>query len=123
MHCEHEGATRAALAQHGCDVAPSFASERDDWILALVAAGRGFALMPALSAPHPGVAALRLIEPQLARDIALVTVRGRPDAPALGSLAHEIARLHGCEAAEAGLRIAADYPSFICASAARPMRP
>ena len=42
---------------------------------------------------HPGVAALRLIEPEIVREIALVTPRGRPDAPAVGALVHEVMRM------------------------------
>ena len=73
--------------------ASAFQSDRDDWILGMAAAGLGYALMPALSAGHPGATALRLIEPEIVREIALVTVRGRPDTPAVGALVHEVMRL------------------------------
>jgi len=34
-----------------------YQSERDDWILAMAAAGLGYAFMPSLSVDHPGVVA------------------------------------------------------------------
>ena len=62
-------------------------------LIAVVAAGLGYAVMPAQSAPYPGVAALRLIEPEITHEIALVTPRGRPDAPAVGALVREVMRM------------------------------
>jgi hypothetical protein len=39
------------------------------------------------------VAALRLIEPEITREIALVTPRGQPHAPAVRALVHEVMRM------------------------------
>jgi LysR family transcriptional regulator, hydrogen peroxide-inducible genes activator len=92
LHCADADAIEAAFARH--NKGPTvFTSERDGWILAMVAAGLGYAVMPAGSAPYPGVAALRLIDPEIVREIALVTPRGRPDAPAVGALVHEVMRM------------------------------
>ena len=59
----------------------------------MAAAGLGYGLMPAFSADYPGVVALPLVEPQIARDIVLVTVRGRPDSTAVGALVREVMRM------------------------------
>ena len=67
-------------------------SDRDDWTLAMVAAGVGWAFMPANSARHPGVAALPLAEPAFWREVNLVTVRGRRHSPAVGALVREAMR-------------------------------
>src|SRR6185437_11742341 len=56
------------------------------------AAGLGFGFMPEHSARHPGVVALPLIEPEFWREVALVTVRGRPHSAAAGSLVREAMR-------------------------------
>jgi DNA-binding transcriptional LysR family regulator len=93
LHCEHEQAADEAFAEAGISASPVFQSDRDEWVLAMAAAGLGFALMPAHSAAYPGVAALALIEPGLARDIALVTPRERPHALGLDALVHEAMRL------------------------------
>jgi LysR family transcriptional regulator, hydrogen peroxide-inducible genes activator len=49
--------------------------------------------MPSFNAAYPGVVALPLIEPEIARDIALVTVRGRPDSAGVGALVREVMRM------------------------------
>jgi DNA-binding transcriptional LysR family regulator len=92
LHCEHEQAADEAFAEAGVSAPPVFQSDRDEWVLAMVAAGLGYALMPAHSAEHPGVVALPLIEPELSRDIAFVTARGRSDAATLGALLHDAMR-------------------------------
>jgi len=60
----------------------------DDCILAMAAAGLGYGVVPAHSAAHPGVAALCLAQPGLAREVALVTCADRPDSPAMCALRH-----------------------------------
>ncbi len=108
LHCEHEQHLDEAFAEAGISASPAFQSDRDEWVLAMAAAGLGYALMPAHSAVYPGVVALALIEPGLARHIALVTVRDRPHTPDLTALTHEIMRLRITGAAtEAPLALAA----------------
>src|SRR5690348_6194159 len=58
----------------------------------MAAAGIGFGFMPELSACHPGVITLPLVEPEFWREVALVTVRGRQHTPAVGSLVREAMR-------------------------------
>ena len=59
----------------------------------MVAAGVGWAFMPAHSVKHPGVAGLPLTEPEFWREVNLVTVRGRRHSPALGALVREAMRV------------------------------
>ena len=103
LQCEHAEAIDAAFAQHHVDGPTVFRSDRDEWILAMAAAGIGYALMPAQNATYPGVAALRLAAPDIVREIALVTPRGRPDAAAVGALVHEVTRMRWPSAAGPGL--------------------
>jgi DNA-binding transcriptional LysR family regulator len=63
-----------------------YRSDRDDWVLAMAAAGLGYAFMPRHAALHPSVVAIPLIEPELWREVSLVSVRGRPHSPAVGAL-------------------------------------
>ena len=71
---------------------PTYWSERDDWTLAMVAAGLGFGFMPANAVKYPGVVGLPIVEPEFWRDVNLVGVRGRPHSPAVGALVREAMR-------------------------------
>jgi LysR family hydrogen peroxide-inducible transcriptional activator len=88
-NCEFAGYADAILAEHGVTCSPAYWSDRDDWTLAMVAAGLGFGFMPEHSARHPGVVALPIVEPEFWRDVGLVTVRGREHSPAVGALVRE----------------------------------
>ena len=55
MNCEFAGYADRILSEKGVTCTPTYWSERDDWTLAMVAAGLGFAFMPANSVKHPGV--------------------------------------------------------------------
>jgi DNA-binding transcriptional LysR family regulator len=93
VNCEMGPAADAIFDAQGVGGQTVYQSERDDWILAMAAAGLGYAFMPALSVDHPGVIALPLIEPEIWREIALITVRGRPHSPGVGALMQEAMRL------------------------------
>src|SRR5467141_86793 len=86
MNCEFAGYADHILQDKGVTCTPTYWSERDDWTLAMVAAGLGFAFMPENAAAHPGVVALPVIEPEFWRTVNLVTVRGRPYSPGVGAL-------------------------------------
>jgi DNA-binding transcriptional LysR family regulator len=93
INCEFGAPADRAFEEQHVDCPTVYESERDDWILAMIAAGLGFGFMPQLCANHPGVVARPLIEPEFWREVALVTVRGRPHSPAVGALMAEAMRL------------------------------
>jgi LysR family transcriptional regulator, hydrogen peroxide-inducible genes activator len=74
-----------------------YRSERDDWILAMIASGLGFGFMPEKCVAHSGVVARPLVEPEYWREVNLVTVRGRPHSSAVGALVREAMKVkwHG----------------------------
>jgi LysR family hydrogen peroxide-inducible transcriptional activator len=92
MNCEFAGYADHILQEKGVTCTPTFWSERDDWTLAMVAAGLGFAFMPANSVNHPDVVGIPVIEPEFWRQVNLVTVRGRPYSPGVGALVREAMR-------------------------------
>jgi DNA-binding transcriptional LysR family regulator len=92
MNCEFAGYADHVLQEKGVTCTPAYWSERDDWTLAMVAAGLGFAFMPENAVRHPGVVALPVIEPEFWRNVNLVTVRGRPYSPGVGALVREAMR-------------------------------
>ena len=71
-----------------------YSSERDDWILAMIASGLGFGFMPKACANHPMVVTRPLVDPECWREVDLVTVRGRPHSPAVGALVREAMRIN-----------------------------
>ena len=91
-NCEFAGYADQILQKRGVACKPTYWSEREDWTLAMVAAGLGFAFMPANAVKHPGVVGLPVVEPEFWRDVNLVSVRGRPHSPGLGSLVREAMR-------------------------------
>jgi len=92
INCEFAGYADQILQEQGVTCTPAYWSERDDWTLAMVAAGLGFAFMPANSVKHSGVVGLPIVEPEFWRDVSLVCVRGRPHTPGVGSLVREATR-------------------------------
>jgi DNA-binding transcriptional LysR family regulator len=92
MNCEFAGYADKILEQKGVTCKPVYWSERDDWTLAMVAAGLGFAFMPLNMVEHPGVVGLPVVEPEFWRQVSLVSVRGRRYSPGVGSLVREAMR-------------------------------
>ena len=92
MNCEFAGYADHILQEKGVTCTPTFWSERDDWTLAMVAAGLGFAFMPANSVNHMGVIGIPVIEPEFWRQVNLVTMRGRPYSTGVGALIREAMR-------------------------------
>ena len=110
-NCEFAGYADEILAQQGVTCTPSYWSDRDDWTLAMVAAGLGFGFLPANSVRHPGVVALPIIEPEFWRDVNLVNVRGRAHSPAVGALVREATRKKWFGQQAIGLRGLGSLPS------------
>jgi DNA-binding transcriptional LysR family regulator len=91
-NCEFRGFAGDLFREQGVSCPAIYRSDRDDWIMAMVVAGLGFALMPEGCLTYPGVIARPLIEPGFWREVNLVTVRGRPHSPAVGLFAREAQR-------------------------------
>lgn len=104
-HCEfHEVAARL-FGERGVVDTTVYRSERDDWILAMAAAGIGYAFMPEQCARHPDVAVLPLIDPEIWREVSLMTVRGRPHSAAVGALVRAAMRVRWRRAGDEGTTI------------------
>ena len=95
--CEFNGYAGKRFLEYGVRWNLVYRSERDDWILSMIAAGMGFGFMPENTVSHPGVIARPLIDPEFWRDVSLATVRSRPHSPAVGALVREAMRVkwHG----------------------------
>jgi len=93
MNCEFAGYADPVFAAQNVRCKAAYWSERDDWTLAMVASGIGWAFMPKYSVNHLGVLGLPIVEPEFWREVNLVTVRGRPHAPPVGALVREAMRV------------------------------
>ena len=60
-----------------------YRSEREDWIQAMILAGMGCATMPEFLPLMPGICTRKLTEPEISREVCLVTVAGRRYSPAV----------------------------------------
>ena len=90
VNCEFNGADFPGYSQ--AEWHAVYRSERDDWILAMVAAGMGFGFLPENCATNPAVVVRPLIDPEVFRQVDLVTVRGRPYSSAVGAVVREAMR-------------------------------
>ena len=73
------------FAKHGVQVQVVFRSERDDWVLGMIRSGMGWGFFPESYVFPSDVAVRPIVEPDFARTVSLVTVRGRPHSPAVGA--------------------------------------
>lgn len=91
--CEFRGYIGACFNEQGVNCEVVFRSERDDWVLAMIASGQGFGFMPANCVSNADVVTRPLIDPEVWREVNLATVRGRPHSPAVAALVKEARRI------------------------------
>jgi DNA-binding transcriptional LysR family regulator len=77
LTCEFRDHLRELCDAHGVDIVRSYRSEREDWVLTMVAAGMGVCFLPEFSNTVPGVISRPVIDPVIEREVSLVTVAGR----------------------------------------------
>lgn len=93
INCEMGSFAGDLFRSLGVEPKMVFRSERDEWVLGMIKAGLGWGFFPEFCPFPPDVAVRPLVEPEFARTISLVTVRGRPHSPAVGAFVR-IARTH-----------------------------
>jgi DNA-binding transcriptional LysR family regulator len=80
-NCEYRDYLAARLREHGLAVRAGFQSEREDCIQMMVAAGFGVCFLPEYSPTIPGVRTQPVDDPEVAREISLVSMSGRRFSP------------------------------------------
>jgi len=93
INCEMGSFAGDLFRAQGVEPKMVFRSERDEWVLGMIKAGLGWGFFPEFCPFPPDVAVRPLVEPEFARTISLVTVRGRPHSPAVGAFVRS-ARAH-----------------------------
>jgi DNA-binding transcriptional LysR family regulator len=91
-NCEFRDVLRERCEAAGALIDRSYRSEREDWIQTMVAAGMGVCFVPEYAATHPGLVLKRVEEPEVLRDICVVTVAGRRWSPAVDGFVRAIRR-------------------------------
>ncbi|KUJ76831.1 hypothetical protein AVO45_10025 [Ruegeria marisrubri] len=81
LACELREMVMSVCDSKGVELYARFRSEREDWVQAMVLAGIGFAFMPEYSVTLPGLVQRPLTEPEVSREVAMITVPGRRFSP------------------------------------------
>ncbi len=92
INCEFYDVLGDICRDQGAKLIPSYRSEREDWILTMVAAGMGVCFLPEYTAVFPGVIGCLVVAPSVARKVCLVTVAGRRRSPPLAAFIHAVQR-------------------------------
>ena len=79
INCEFRDRLSELCREQGVTLLRSYRSEREDWILTMVAAGLGVCFLPMDSASFPGVVSCPVVAPTIARKVCLVTVEDRAE--------------------------------------------
>lgn len=69
-----------------------YVSDRDDWVQSMVLSGIGFTYSPEHAVILKDIVMRPLVNPEVVREISLITVRGRPHSPAVGAFAETARR-------------------------------
>jgi LysR family hydrogen peroxide-inducible transcriptional activator len=85
VSCEYDGHISGILKGSGCGLNTVYESEREDWIQNMVAGGLGICFIPEFSAVIPGLQTRPVIEPEVWREVCLVTIAGRQQPAAVAS--------------------------------------
>jgi LysR family transcriptional regulator, hydrogen peroxide-inducible genes activator len=76
--------------RHGVNLIKSYRTEREDWILTMVAAGLGVCFLPECAAAFPGIIGCPVVAPSVAGRVWLVTVAGRRQSSPVKAVVHAV---------------------------------
>jgi LysR family transcriptional regulator, hydrogen peroxide-inducible genes activator len=92
INCEFRDTLREICLSQQVHLIHSYRSEREDWILTMVAAGLGVSFLPENSAVFPGVIGCPVVHPAVHRDVCVVTVAGRRHSAPVASFIDAVRR-------------------------------
>ena len=99
INCEYRDYLAERLREHGLAARVGFQSEREDWIQMMVAAGFGVCFLPEYSPTIPGVRTQPVSDPEVVREVSLVSMSGRRFSPAVRAFIAAV-RAHGWSRAD-----------------------
>ena len=83
LNCEYTDHIAKLLDNANISLEIRYASEREDWVQSMILSGMGSTFLPEHLSLHPDLPMRLLAEPQITRQIELVTVAGRRFSPAV----------------------------------------
>jgi LysR family transcriptional regulator, hydrogen peroxide-inducible genes activator len=92
INCEFRDRLSELCREQGLTLLSSYRSEREDWILNMVAAGLGICFLPQDTADFPGVVGCPVVAPAVARNVCLVTLEGRQESSPVHAFARAVRR-------------------------------
>jgi DNA-binding transcriptional LysR family regulator len=92
INCEFYDVLDDLYREHGANLVKSYRSEREDWILTMVAAGMGVCSLPEYTATFPGVVGCPVVSPIVARNVCLVSIAGRRWSPPVAAFVKAVRR-------------------------------
>ena len=90
VNCEFQHHIARQCQDLGINIPIVYRSEKEDWIQSMVAAGFGVTFLPEFSLVTPGVISRPLIEPEVLREISLVSIEGRSWPPVVETFSRAI---------------------------------
>jgi DNA-binding transcriptional LysR family regulator len=99
-NCEYRDYLTERCRERGVAVRIGFQSEREDWIQMMVTAGFGICFIPEFSPTIPGLQTRLVVEPEVVREVSLVSMAGRRFSPAIAGFTRAIRAYKWPEARE-----------------------
>jgi len=93
-NCEYTEYLAALCRERGARLKDGYRSEREDWIQVMIMAGMGVCFTPEYSPVLPGLHTRPVIDPEVVREVSLVTVAGRRFSPAVAAFVKAV-KAHG----------------------------
>ena len=90
INCEYRDHITEVGRELGVSWRVAYRSEREDWIQTMVMAGMGICFMPEYSVVVLGLQTRRVVEPDVVREVSVVTVAGRRFSPAVAAFVRAI---------------------------------
>ena len=90
INCEYRDQLGATCRESGAQLKRGYRSEREDWIQIMVMAGMGVCFIPEFSPVLEGLKTRPMIDPEVVREISLVTVAGRRFSPAVATFVRAV---------------------------------
>lgn len=92
MNCEYASHIEGIMREAQCNLNVIYRSEREDWIQNMVAGGMGISTIPEFSLVSRGFDASPIIEPEIWREICLVSMAGRRHSPSVANFVKTLRR-------------------------------